>query len=51
MDELNDIYPMPAFPMLAVSDLAASAGWYQEVLGFYHVFTMTGPGDQPRMAR
>ncbi len=50
MDELNDIYPMPAFPMLAVSDLAASAGWYQEVLGFHSVFTMAGPGDQPILA-
>jgi catechol 2,3-dioxygenase-like lactoylglutathione lyase family enzyme len=35
-------YPMPAFPMLRVSDPAASARWYQEALGFRHVFTMPG---------
>jgi uncharacterized glyoxalase superfamily protein PhnB len=39
-----EIYPMPAFPTLDVRDLEASARWYQEVLGFQHVFTIPGPG-------
>jgi uncharacterized glyoxalase superfamily protein PhnB len=39
-------YPMPAFPMLRVSDPAASARWYQEVLDFLHVFTAPGPGGR-----
>ena len=47
MDTTEEIYPMPAFPILNASDLAASARWYQEALGFRHVFTMRGPGGQP----
>jgi uncharacterized glyoxalase superfamily protein PhnB len=39
-----EIYPMPAFPTLDVRDLEASARWYQEVLGFRHIFTIPGPG-------
>ena len=39
-----EAYPMPMFPMLAVSDVAASSRWYQEALGFQHVFSMPGPG-------
>lgn len=42
-----EYYPMPSFPMLAVADLAASSRWYQEALGFEHVFTMPGPGGGP----
>ncbi len=42
-----EIYPMPAFPTLDVRDLAASARWYQDVLGFQHVFTIPGPGGAP----
>jgi uncharacterized glyoxalase superfamily protein PhnB len=39
-----EAYPMPMFPMLAVADIAASTRWYQEALGFQHVFSMPGPG-------
>jgi uncharacterized glyoxalase superfamily protein PhnB len=46
----REIYPMPAFPVILASDLAASARWYQEVLGFADVFTMRGPNDQPMLA-
>ncbi|MFL5238818.1 MAG: VOC family protein [Rhizomicrobium sp.] len=42
-----EYYPMPSFPLLAVADLAASSDWYQEALGFEHVFTMPGPGGAP----
>jgi uncharacterized glyoxalase superfamily protein PhnB len=38
---------MPAFPILNASDLATSARWYQEALGFRHIFTMSGPGGTP----
>ncbi|HLO32554.1 MAG TPA: VOC family protein [Anaerolineales bacterium] len=40
----DEIYPMPSFPMLIVKDLDISSRWYQEVLGFKHIFTMPGPG-------
>ena len=39
-----EIYPMPSFPLLAANDLEASAKWYQDVLGFQHIFSMPGPG-------
>ena len=42
-----EFYPMPSFPMLAVRDLAASAGRYQQVLGFQLVFEMPGPSGAP----
>lgn len=42
-----DIYPMPSFPTLVVADIEASAHWYQETLGFQHVFTIPGPGGGP----
>ena len=38
----EEIYPMPSFPMLIVRDLEASSRWYQDVLGFKHIFTMPG---------
>ncbi len=44
--EQDEIYPMPSFPMLQVSDLAASGRWYQDALGFRHIFTMPGPGGE-----
>ncbi len=44
-----EIYPMPSYPMLQVSDLVAAARWYQEALGFQHVFTMPGPDGSPRL--
>ena len=45
-----EIYPMPSFPTLTVADVAASARWYQDVLGFQHVFTIPGPGGAPLLA-
>ncbi len=47
MADQPEIYPMPSFPTLVVKDPAASARWYQEVLGFKHVFTIPGPGGIP----
>lgn len=46
----EEIYGMPSFPMLAVSDLEASAHWYQEVLGFRDVFTFRMPDNRPVLA-
>jgi uncharacterized glyoxalase superfamily protein PhnB len=45
----EEIYPMPSFPMLIVSDLEASAKFYQEALGFKHIFSMPGPGGKPAL--
>jgi uncharacterized glyoxalase superfamily protein PhnB len=42
----EEIYPMPSFPMLIVSDLEASSNFYQNALGFKHIFTMPGPGPE-----
>ena len=44
-----EIYPMPSFPTLVVSDIQASALWYCEVLGFTNVFTMPGPNGVPTL--
>jgi catechol 2,3-dioxygenase-like lactoylglutathione lyase family enzyme len=41
---MEEIYPMPFFPMLIVRDLDASSKWYQKVLGFKHIFSMPEPG-------
>jgi len=38
----DDIYPMPLFPLLIVSDLDASARFYQQALGFATIFNMPG---------
>ncbi len=43
----EEIYPMPFFVNLNVSDLEASSKFYQETLGFKHIFTMPGPGGSP----
>ena len=45
-----EIYPMPSFPMLATSDLARSALWYQDVLGFQDVFTFRMADGRPVLA-
>src|SRR5437867_2283049 len=45
----EEIYPMPSFPVLIVQDLEASSKWYQDVLGFKHIFTMPGPSGQPAL--
>lgn len=39
-----EIYPMPFFANLLVSDLERSASFYEDTLGFAHIFTMPGPG-------
>ena len=36
----TQIYPMPSFAVLVVSDLEASSEWYRTALGFADVFTM-----------
>jgi catechol 2,3-dioxygenase-like lactoylglutathione lyase family enzyme len=45
----EEIYPMPFFVNLIVSDLEASSQFYQETLGFRHIFTMPGPGGKPAL--
>lgn len=45
----EEIYPMPSFPILTVNDLEASANFYQNVLGFKHIFTMPDPGGKPAL--
>jgi catechol 2,3-dioxygenase-like lactoylglutathione lyase family enzyme len=45
----EEIYPMPFFVNLIVSDLDASSMFYQETLGFKHIFTMPGPGGKPSL--
>jgi len=42
----EEIYPMPSFPSLIVRDLEASSKWYQDVLGFKHIYSMPGPDGQ-----
>jgi uncharacterized glyoxalase superfamily protein PhnB len=49
MTAQHEFYPMPSFPLLAVANLAKSSLWYQDVLGFAHVFTMPGPGGNPAL--
>ncbi len=46
----EEIYPMPMFPILVVDDLEASSTFYQQALGFTHIFTMPGPGGKPALA-
>jgi len=36
----RQIYPMPSFPLLNVTDVDRSSRWYQDTLGFADVFTM-----------
>ncbi len=45
-----DIYPMPMFLTLAVSEVEMSAAWYQKALGFGTMFTMPGEGQALSMA-
>jgi uncharacterized glyoxalase superfamily protein PhnB len=45
----EEIYPMPSFPLLIVKDLEVSSNFYQNTLGFKHIFTMPGPGGQPAL--
>ncbi len=43
----RDIYPMPAFVTLTVSDVRRTVDWYVEALGFVSLFTMPGPDGDP----
>src|SRR6266498_2708869 len=45
----EEIYPMPSFATLVVRDLEASSKFYQEALGFKHIFTMPGLGGTPAL--
>ena len=45
----EEIYPMPIFPTLIVDDVEASSNFYQNALGFKHIFTMTGPDGKPSL--
>jgi len=46
----EEIYPMPSFPTLIVRDVETSSKFYQNTLGFKHIFTMPGPDGQPSLA-
>ena len=39
---MEEFYPMPLFVRLSVRDVAASAKWYQDALGFRSVYALTG---------
>jgi uncharacterized glyoxalase superfamily protein PhnB len=43
----EEIYPMPLFPTLTVNDVEASSDFYQNALGFKHIFTMLSPDGRP----
>lgn len=45
----EEIYPMPSFPTLIVKDVEASSNFYQNILGFKHIFTMPGPEGNPSL--
>jgi uncharacterized glyoxalase superfamily protein PhnB len=45
----EEIYPMPLFPTLIVDDVEVSSNFYQNALGFKHIFTMPGPDDKPSL--
>jgi catechol 2,3-dioxygenase-like lactoylglutathione lyase family enzyme len=45
----EEIYPMPFFVNLIVIDLDASSMFYQETLGFKHIFTIPGSGGKPSL--
>jgi uncharacterized glyoxalase superfamily protein PhnB len=47
LEVTEEIYPMPSFPMLIVRNLETSSKFYQEALGFKHIFTMPGLGGKP----
>lgn len=43
----HEIYPMPMFAKLAVSDVAAASEWYQQALGFVVIFQAPSVAGQP----
>ena len=40
---MEEFYPMPLFVKLTVRDVAASADWYADALGFRSVYALPGP--------
>jgi catechol 2,3-dioxygenase-like lactoylglutathione lyase family enzyme len=50
MTDQEEFYPMPFFATLSVGDIAASTQWYVDVLGFWLVFSMPGPGGGPALS-
>jgi uncharacterized glyoxalase superfamily protein PhnB len=44
-----EIYPMPMFAALAVSDVATVSEWYEKALGFGVVFQMPPVNGQPSL--
>ena len=39
---MEEFYPMPLFVKLSVRDVAASARWYEDALGFRSVYALAG---------
>ncbi len=44
-----EFYPMPLFVTLMVSDVTASADWYEQTLGFRSVYALPGPNGTQTM--
>lgn len=42
-----EIYPMPSFPTLSVTDLKVSTQWYRDILAFELIFEMPGSTGVP----
>ena len=42
---MEEFYPMPMFVKLLVRDVAASAEWYRDALGFRSVYALAGDND------
>ena len=49
LDEFNghEIYPMPMFAKIAVSDIESVAGWYGAALAFAVIFQAPGADGKP----
>jgi catechol 2,3-dioxygenase-like lactoylglutathione lyase family enzyme len=47
MNAVHEIYPMPSFATLEVSDIEASARFYEKALGFTSIFSLPGPASRP----
>jgi catechol 2,3-dioxygenase-like lactoylglutathione lyase family enzyme len=45
----REIYGMPTFVTLLVTDVDASVSWYTDGLGFISLFTVPGPGGAPAL--
>jgi len=42
---MEEFYPMPMFVKLLVRDVATSAKWYKDALGFRSVYALAGDND------